>query len=50
MIGGTLQRACSNTAVHAAGSVRGTLSIRPPPVMCAIAFTSATRWIARTSA
>ena len=30
------------TAVQRSGSVRGTLSIRPPPVMCAIAFTSAT--------
>ncbi len=49
MIGGTSQRAGSNTAAAFAGSVRGTFSSRPPPVTCAIDFTSATARIARTS-
>ena len=42
MIGGTLQRVCSNTAFTSGGNVRGTLSSNPPPVMCDIAFTRAT--------
>ncbi len=41
--GGSAQRAASSTATVSSGSTRGKFPGRPPPVMCAAAFSSLAR-------